>query len=223
MNASLVRVIYRPVAKEAVLEALTGRNRDRHNPSRSRFTRAEVKAVLKRAWQRYEGLAPHVPREPKFGNRMNVQLACLSLALFQVLLGYDLKRKYAIELVGDVTWKVYRRWAGLPYWIAGMITHDPLERMRIPIRMFMRFPFTQPGYQFEFLPDPDRVALDILRCPVAEYFDKNEAADLCRGTWCNLDFALAEIWGGSLERTGTLAGGSTRCDFRFVPTAGDAN
>jgi hypothetical protein len=44
----------------------------------------------------------------------------------------------------------------------------------------------------------------------------NDAADLCIGTWCNLDFPLAEMWGGRLERRGTLAAGAPVCDFRFV-------
>jgi hypothetical protein len=42
------------------------------------------------------------------------------------------------------------------------------------------------------------------RCPVAEYLGSRGAADLCAGSWCNLDYALAEMWGGTLERSGTL-------------------
>jgi hypothetical protein len=41
------------------------------------------------------------------------------------------------------------------------------------------------------------------------------ASDLCIETWCNLDFPLAEMWGGRLERTQTLAAGCEHCDFRF--------
>jgi ubiquinone biosynthesis protein len=53
------------------------------------------------------------------------------------------------------------------------------------------------------------------RCPVADFFRSEGAADVCAGTWCTQDFALAELWGGALELTGTLAGGAERCDFRF--------
>ena len=55
----------------------------------------------------------------------------------------------------------------------------------------------------------------MLRCPVADYLTSNGAGDLCVGTWCNLDYPLARMWGGELERHGTLAGGAKRCDFRF--------
>jgi len=51
--------------------------------------------------------------------------------------------------------------------------------------------------------------------PVADYLGGRGAADLCAGSWCNLDYALAEMWGGTLERSGTLVGGASCCDFRF--------
>ncbi len=60
------------------------------------------------------------------------------------------------------------------------------------------------------------------RCPVADYLGSRGAADLCAGSWCNLDYALAEMWGGTLERSGTLVGGASCCDFRFrVPADAD--
>ncbi len=43
---------------------------------------------------------------------------------------------------------------------------------------------------------------------------------LCEGTWRNLDFALAQMWAGSLETTEALAGGWARIDFRFKANAG---
>ncbi len=53
------------------------------------------------------------------------------------------------------------------------------------------------------------------RCPVADYLGQRGAADLCAGSWCNLDFALAEMWGSRLDRSDTLVAGSSCCDFRF--------
>jgi hypothetical protein len=66
--------------------------------------------------------------------------------------------------------------------------------------MFLRFPFNAPGYRFEKLPDKTATALNMLRCPVADYFRERSAADLCVGSWCNLDYALAEMWGGDACR-----------------------
>lgn len=215
MNPSLIKTIYRPVTRQAALEGLVGRNRNRHEPNKGRFTRTEVDDILKQAWQTYDQFAPLVPREPKFGNRMNMLLACVTLACFRVLMAIGVEREYAVELIGDMAWKVYERWGRLPILAARLLTRDPRERLRMSVNMFSRFPFTPPGYLFERLPSNDGIALDMLRCPVAEYFRKQDASDLCMGTWCNLDFALAEMWGGRLERTETLAAGCARCDFRF--------
>ena len=58
---------------------------------------------------------------------------------------------------------------------------------------------------------------------VANYLGSRGAADRCAGSWCNLDYALAEMWGGTLERSGTLVAGASCCDFRFrVPANPEA-
>lgn len=219
MNPSLIKAIYRPVARRAARVALVGRSRDRHSPDKGRFRRAEVDSIVKEVWRTYDQLAPFTPQEPKLGNRMNMLLSCVTLACFRALMAAGVEREYAIELIGDMAWKIYEKWARLPILIARLLTRDPRERMRMSVNMFLRFPFTPPGYVFERLPNRDGISLDMLRCPVAEYFHKQDASDLCIDTWCNLDFALAEIWGGWLERTETLAAGCARCDFRFRAAA----
>jgi ubiquinone biosynthesis protein len=192
-----------------------GRLRDRERHEEGRFTRAEVDELLKQTWIAYDQLAPHVPHEPKIGNRMNMLLAAMTLAFLQVLIARGTGRAYATELVGDVAWKVYERWGHIPIALARLRTRDPHERMRLSVEMFLRFPFTPPGYLFNRLPSEEGISLDMLRCPVAEYFRREGASDLCIETWCNLDFPLAEMWGGRLERTQTLAAGCEHCDFRF--------
>jgi ubiquinone biosynthesis protein len=97
---------------------------------------------------------------------------------------------------------------------------DRLGRLRFATDLFRSFPFNPPGYLMEDISAPHEVAFDVRRCPVAEYFRRHGASEVCVATWCNLDYALAEQWGGRLERTGTLAAGADRCDFRWkVPNA----
>jgi len=55
----------------------------------------------------------------------------------------------------------------------------------------------------------------MLRCRVADYLGRRVAADLCAGSWCNLDYALAEMWGTHVQRSSTLVAGASCCDFRF--------
>ena len=215
MNPVLVKMIFRPAVRRAAYSCLVGRNRDRHEMTKGRFTRTEVNSILKQVWQDYDQRAPHVPREPKPGNQMNMYLACITFLCHQDLVANGIERKYAIELIGDLAWNVYARWGWIARFIAGLFTGDASQRLRLAVNMFLRFPFTPPGYQFKRVPNPSGISFDMHRCPVAEYFQNHGASDLCLGTWCNLDFPLAELWGGRLERSETLAAGNSRCDFRF--------
>ena len=215
MNPSVVTWIYLPVTRRAARSALVGRGRDRLHSEKGRFIRPEVDVLIKQAWQRYDGMSRFVPREPRIGNRMNMLLACVTLACLQEMVSAGIERAYAVELIGDVAWKIYEKWGRLPIFFARLLAGDPVDRMRRCVNMFLRFPFTPPGYGFVRLPSSDGISLDMHRCPVAAYLIKHEAADLCVGTWCNQDFALAQMWGGWLERHETLAAGCPRCDFRF--------
>lgn len=215
MNPLWLKIIYSPVINRTARTVLVGRLKDRRNPAAGRLTRAEVNDFLQSMWKRYRRLAPFVPREKKLGSRVNVLLACLTLSGFQVFMEKGIERNQAIELLADVTWKLYRQWGAVVFFIAKVLRRDPAKRMRTAINLFLRFPFTPPGYVFERLPSSDGVSLDMLRCPVAEYFKTQKTTDLCLETWCNLDFALARMWGGRLERQKTLAAGCDHCDFRF--------
>jgi hypothetical protein len=106
-----VRFIYRPLAARAARQVLVGRNRVRQSPDRGRFTRANVGALLKTAWIDYAERAGKLPSEQTVGSRMNVRLACFTMSFFNALLASGTEREYAIELVADAAWKVYRLWS----------------------------------------------------------------------------------------------------------------
>ena len=146
---------------------------------------------------------------------MNVLLACMTYSCFRTLLSMQVERSYAVELIGDMARKLDEKWGRLPRAIAWLWRREPRERMRLCVNLFLRFPFGPPDYRFTRLPSTEGISLDIIHCPVASYLKQQAAADLCVGTWCNLDFALAEMWGGRLERRETIAAGCERCDFHF--------
>ena len=131
-------------------------------------------------------------RNRRLGCRMNVMLACLSFSMLTALLARGAEREYAIELISDASWKVYRHWAFLPKLFARLVTRNAAKRLRICVNAFLRFPFNSPGYRFEREPSDQEIAFNILRCPVASFLQQQGAADLCVASWCNLDFALAE-------------------------------
>lgn len=89
------------------------------------------------------------------------------------------------------------------------------RRLRLSVDAFLTYPFGRPGYRFDDVPENEGRSLNMLRCPVADYLGQQGASDLCAGSWCNLDYALAEMWGGTLQRSSTLVLGADCCDFRF--------
>lgn len=214
VRAAIVTIV-RPWAGWAVRSAIAGRDRSRADPAAGRFTRADLRRLLRAAWAKFDQMEPGLPPQPTAGSRLNVLLACLTLALFQALTDEGTDRGYAIELTGDACWKIYAQWGQIPRLAAALRTRDPARRMRHSVNAFLRFPFGQPGYLWRDVPEPAGRSLDMLRCPVAGYLAAHEAADLATGSWCNLDFQLARTWGGTLERHHTLAAGDQRCDFRF--------
>jgi L-2-amino-thiazoline-4-carboxylic acid hydrolase len=215
MNPALLKLVYCHSVGRSARAALIGRSRSRNNSESGRFTTADVSNILDRVWAGYDELAGTVPRAPTVGSRMNLLLACMTYSCFRTLLSMDVERPYAVELIGDIAWNLYEKWGRLPRAIARLWRRDPREQLRLCVNLFLRFPFGPPGYRFNRLPSSQGVSFDITHCPVASYLKKRDAADLCVGTWCNLDFALAEMWGGRLERGETLAAGRARCDFRF--------
>lgn len=217
-----VRFIYRPLAARAARQALVGRNRVRQSPDRGRFTRADVGALLKTAWVDYAERAGKLPPEPTVGSRMNVRLACFTMSFFNALLASGTEREYAIELVADAAWKVYRLWSiialGLAHLTPGKTTALAFAVSTHGNRqgdVSLRFPFNAPGYLIEPVPTDSGTAFDVVRCPIADYFRGEGAVDLCTASWCNLDYALAELAHEKLVRTKPLVRGDDRCDFRL--------
>lgn len=214
-------LFFRPVAAWAGRRALAGRARSPRCPSCGRFTRADVDLLLAEVWRRYDEEAPHLPAQPTVGSRMNLRFACLTVALFRALLGQGVERPYALELVSDFTWTVYRQWSRLAR-LLGRLSRRPeaetslATRLRPDGTVALRFPFNPPGSVARHVPSQDGVAFDVVRCAIADYFRAQGAADLCLASWCNLDYALGEMLGLTFHRTTTLVEGADRCDMRWV-------
>lgn len=204
-----------PFARVAANRAMVGRQRSQTDPGVGRFTRRDVTRLVRDTFDRFDRHVPDLPLEPTAGSQQNVMLAALTLSLLETLEEAGVERAYAIELVGDTCWRFYRHWGRATKTITSLITRDPIRRLRLSVNAFLTYPFGRPGYRFDDVPEADGRSLNMLRCPVADYLGQRDAADLCAGSWCNLDYALAEMWGARLQRSGTLVGGATHCDFRF--------
>ena len=220
----VVKLIYEPLTTRAGCRGLVGRVRVPSSPEKGRFTRADVTRLLGAAWKRYDEAVGTLPSQPTIGSAMNVRLACFTFSFFEELLAAGTPREYAIELVADATWQVYRVWARLTS-AAGHLTRGKSTALAFAVKenadehaaVHLRFPFNAPGYVTETVPAKVGTAFNVVHCPVASYFRERGAADLCVASWCNLDFALSELTHQKLVRTQTLVQGASHCDFRILP------
>jgi len=203
--------------KSAMRGALVGRNRSRANAALGRFTRRDCNRLVAATLVHYSRLAATVAPHPNLGSRITVRLGGVLLAAcLDAMLEEGLERDYAIELIGDVAWRIYRRWGQAVNLLVAPFARDPVYRIRLAVGLFLYFPFGEPGYQREDIPDPSARRFNIASCPTSAYLVSRGAADVMLKAGCNLDYALAELWGGRLERGGTIAEGCARCAFRFV-------
>jgi hypothetical protein len=203
--------------KSALRGALFGRNRSRADAALGRFTRCDCNRLVAATLLHYSRLAATVPPQPNLGSRITARLGGVLLAAcLDALLEEGLERDYAIELIGDMAWRIYRRWGQAASLLVAPFERDPVRRIRLAVGLFLYFPFGGPGYQREDIPDPSGRRFNIASCPTSAYLVPRGAADLMLKAGCNLDYALAELWGGRLERDGTIAEGCARCAFRFV-------
>lgn len=219
-----VKLVYKPLAARAARRALIGRLRARLSPERGRFTRRDVTRSLEGAWKRYDRDVGSVRVQPTTGSTMNVRLACFTFSFFEELLATGTDRQYAIELVADATWQVYRTWARLTSAAARLVPGKSTALVFAVSKkgdregkVHLRFPFNAPGYLIETVPAESGTAFDVVHCPVATYFRDRGAIDLCVASWCNLDYALSELTHQKLVRTKTLVQGADHCDFRVQP------
>lgn len=202
-NAALWRVLLEPHARVVLGDVFSG---------------ASLDAVLDETWSRYYELERHESIQPNVGAVFTTHLAVATLAMHQTLLchGVDPRRSHA--LLHEIGWRFYTQIGSIPELLASAVTRDPAKRLELSTRLFRTFPFGSPGYAWRDVPTHDgSIAFDCMKCPVAEYFARHDASELCVETWCKLDFPLATQWGGRLVCTGTIASGASRCDFRWYP------
>ena len=221
--ATYTKLAYKPIVKWAANRVLKGRNLDRTDPHQGRFTEFDVSRILDRTWHTYDELAPAAGVEElkTLGNRQNVLLGVATYALYQALLAEGIQKEYCTELLTDVVWKGYETWIFLPRAMARLLAREPQKQMEMMLRMFLRYPFSRPGYDWKFQPESDRVTLDFYRCPVHDYFKARGEEEVFRNSWCTLDFALAQVMtkDGRYERPHTLSAGDDRCDMKWYVKA----
>ncbi len=181
------------------------------------FNHEEIEQILKGYWQRYLTLKPDAPQMPSIGGRIMVQLAAMSTAFYLELTSRGIDETTSTKIFYDIAWIVYKKMGQYAWKLTRWKTRSNISRLVLATRLFRKFPFNSPSYQWNDEPSLNNtVCFNCLKCPVAEYFETKNLSIFCVETWCAFDFPLAQLWGGTIERTGSIAGGSKVCDFKWI-------
>ena len=180
------------------------------------FSNNEVENILDDYWQRYLLLKSDVPIMPTMGASLMLHLSAMSTGFYQELKTRGIDEETTIQLFYDIAWKVYQKMGKFSWWLAKIGNKNGYKRLLKATKLFRAFPFNSPSYEWRDVKTSSNiVGFDCLKCPVAEYFQSKNLAEFCVKTWCALDYPLAEMWGATLERTSSIAGGAKVCDFRW--------
>lgn len=176
-----------------------------------------IEELIWNSWWSYDRLRTSIDRETTLGGRIMVELAVLSEAFYTELLRRVRSKNEAIELFNSIAWGVYEMMGRLTWAFTGVGAKGNHDRLRKAIMAFRKFPFSSPSYRWRDIPAKENeVRFNCERCPVAEYFKGRGLADVGYRTWCQYDYRMAELWGGRLELTNTIAGGGDVCDFKWI-------
>jgi hypothetical protein len=185
-------------------------------PERFTISSADLRAGAAR---RTRALEPELPR---FRQRMNrglfTPLAASLVALFHTLReDAGLDRAAAAGVIDEVLQTAYRRRLAPPIKgkLMGVAFRLPVLRNAI-MRSMERASEDPGGFVMRKVDSPgDLMAFDVAYCPISKFFAEHDAVEV-GPLVCKIDDMLAGTLPGiALQRSGTIANGASRCDFRY--------
>lgn len=209
MQSRLFKFLLSPYLRRTARKLWVG------NHHRDSFTYKELRAVLDSAWKVYHVRVRSLPKQANLGNWLVMHFGYLTLSAYQALKDFGLNEETSIRLIQDLTWYVTSTWAKRARRFSKILFRDKMRQLEFFVDKIMQTLFSPPGYKYEKGNLGNGFYLDVFRCPVAELMKTNSASELCVQSWCNVDFGLVEIFRGELMRSGTIAMGKEKCDFRF--------
>ena len=177
---------------------------------------ATLDAVLRRADRAYLEVAPADGPARSRAGAINVRMAAYLLALERSFIAEGVTQASARELLRTGLFAVMRAIWKVPDAILERVgPKDAIERTRLRQRIAQRLYFRDPDWSMREVAADHGFGIDVERCVMADYLASHGAASLCADVLCAQDLLMASARGELLERTGTIAGGAARCDFRF--------
>ena len=186
----------------------------------TRFSQDEVERIIQQTQDEFRALLPRLPYIGGKQNPLTTNLVACSwfLALYRVLQ----PRGLSDDEIGDLVYRVAEEWVkSSPRWIGrlqGLLVKTPL--LRIVFGRISRQSQQQkyPGdFVVQFVPGDGRnfdFGLDFTGCAIHKFFQAEQAGHFAK-YMCRIDYLTTSFKGIELTRTGTIANGADKCDFRY--------
>jgi len=170
--------------------------------------------VIGEADLRFVPLAAEIPGANHGASHL-LRMSAYAVALFRSLTDHRVATEDAQTLVSNAVFAAVRPGRDAVARLGRIRHRDPLRGARWASDLARRFYYAEPGWHIEDVAVDDGFGMDVTRCVIAEYFDRHGESELCQRAICDQDVRSASRHGLSLVRSGTLAGGSDRCGFRY--------
>lgn len=188
---------------------------------RPRLGDGPTRDVIAEATSGFDELAERIPQQLNRGGHHLLTQSAFTIAVYRALTERGTEPRLATEAVSDIVFEANsapHRWL---HRVARLRHRDPWRRLRWQSSLRCSV-YTAPAWELHEASVDDGYGLDVTRCAIADYYRDLGLSDLCEQTICAQDERVADQYGTpvgiSFTRTGTLAGGADRCDFRYHPT-----
>lgn len=173
-------------------------------------------AFAARARARCAALAPSAPRFRRGLNRGLFALGVPVLAIYRVLREeYGLAEPAALDLVWALLEARYLALGESRLIRAGYSAMMTSRLVKIGLRRALPKLTEESGFRMELVDDGGVLSFDVKACALVRYLRERGAPEL-GPLFCRIDDIMAGfIDGVALERSGTIAQGAERCDFRY--------
>lgn len=181
---------------------------------RDTFAAPAASALLDAA-ERHYASPPPIARTA--GGRLNLQMAAYLLALRDALTESGFSPEHANGLLVDCLFRVMRSFNRLSDAIA--VVWHPFNltgRERVRQGLSSHLYFRRPDWIMVGVRGSRCFAFDVKRCLLADYMRGRGESEFCQQVFCSQDLLVAQSRDVTLVRTGTIASGARRCDFRYV-------
>ena len=170
--------------------------------------------VLESADRHYSTLAPKIAMAVTPGGRLEVATSAYLLSLYRAMRETGISEDRAYASLSRGLFEVMRRVWQVPDALVPAVL-SPVMRTKLQARMARALVFREPDWSMSEVEWDGRFGLDVTRCVPRDFFASEGAERLCDAVMCRQDTLMADERGVRFTRTGTLARGAARCDFRY--------